>query len=300
MSHRGRKPGILVALLGAPALLGAMYPLQKEIDKRIKPFEQEPERLLIRSGPVLKKLSLGYDSLLANIYWTRAVQYYGRNLETQGSNLELLAPLLDLTTTLDPQLLVAYRFGAFFMAEPPPIGAGRPDLAAELVRRGIAANPEEWRLWSDLGFIYYWHLKDYQQASNAYLEGSKHPGAALWMKGMAAKIAEEGGSRQTSRLLWGQIYESTADANVRRDALGHLQALKAEEDVELLEELVAQFRRRLGRPPSSFQDLVAARMLGGLPRDPSGSPYVLDSDGRVRLSPSSKISSQVLKPIFHR
>ena len=26
----------------------------------------------------IKRLSLGYDGLLADIYWTRAVQYFGR------------------------------------------------------------------------------------------------------------------------------------------------------------------------------------------------------------------------------
>ena len=177
-------------------------------------------------------MSLGYDSLLANLYWTRAVQYYGGKQRDRDPNFELLSPLLDLTTTLDPNLLVAYKFGAMFLAEPPPRGAGRPDLAVALILRGIVANPNDWRLWHDLGFIYYWDMKDYEKASQAYRQGSKHPKARDWMRVMAAKIAQEGGSRETSRFLWREIYESTKDPNIRKNALDHLTGLKAEEDAE--------------------------------------------------------------------
>ena len=64
----------------------------------------------------MKRLSLGYDGLLADIYWTRAVQYFGTRHQQQRAQLQsLLAPLLEITTTLDPQLLVAYQFGANFL-----------------------------------------------------------------------------------------------------------------------------------------------------------------------------------------
>ena len=49
---------------------------------------QEKEELLLRSGPLLKKLSLGYDPLLADIYWTRAVQYYGSRARKPGATYE--------------------------------------------------------------------------------------------------------------------------------------------------------------------------------------------------------------------
>src|SRR5271167_4710167 len=104
----------------------------------------EHEELLLRSGQVAKNLSLGYDSLLADIYWTRAVQYYGARAGVEGARFERLWPLLDIATSLDPKLIVAYRFGAIFLSEPPPAGAGRADLAVELVKRGIAENPDNW------------------------------------------------------------------------------------------------------------------------------------------------------------
>ncbi len=288
---------IWASLLALPVLLAALYPIQVRIDRQLRTVQQEKEELVLRSGRLLKKLSLGYDTLLANIYWTRAVQYYGGKRRDRDPNFELLYPLLDLTTQLDPHLLVAYKFGAIFLAESPPRGAGRPDLAVGLIRGGIAANPHDWRLWHDLGFIYYWDMKDYRKASEAYLEGSRVPGARDWMRVMAAKIAEEGGSRETSRFLWLQIYNSTQDRNIRRNALEHLQALQAEEDAERLERLVAQLHQRFGRLPASLRELVASGMLRREPLDPAGYPYVLEPGGRVRLHPSSPITSDILKPI---
>ncbi len=294
MTRRGRTLPIWISVLATPVLLAALYPLQLRIDAQTGSVQQEKEALLLNSGRLLKKLSLGYESLLANIYWTRAVQYYGGKRRDHDPNFELLEPLLDLTTALDPHLLIAYKFGAIFLAEPPPKGAGRPDLAANLIRRGIAANPEDWRLWHDLGFIYYWDMKDYKKASEAYLQGSKDPHAREWMKVMAARIAQEGGSRETSRFLWLQIYESTQDPNIRKNALEHLQVLKAEEDMEQLERLTAEFHRRFGRFPDSLGELVSAGMLRGIPLDPAGYPYLLRAGGKARLHPKSPVSSAIL------
>src|SRR5512146_3256870 len=65
------------------------------------------EVLYISSPRALKRLSLGYDGLLADIYWTRAVQYFGGHHRQENARYELLEPLLDITTTLDPHLIVA-------------------------------------------------------------------------------------------------------------------------------------------------------------------------------------------------
>jgi hypothetical protein len=300
MEHQKPSRETWIAAAIMPLLLAALYPLQVRIDARTRTIDQEKEELLLRSGKLLHRLSLGYDSLLADIYWTRAVQYYGDRVGHKNVPFDLLSPLLELTTTLDPHLLVAYKFGAVFLAEPQPIGANRPELAVDLVRRGIAANPNEWSLWASLGFIDYWYLKDYKQAAAAYLEGSKDPNALPWMKGMAAKIEEEGGSRQASHFLWSQIYESSREPDIRKNALEHLQALDAEADAEQLEKLSVEFHERFGRFPHSERDLVTAGMIPGQPIDPAGYPYRFDSEGKVRLDARSPLHSDVLKPLLSR
>src|SRR4051812_17283566 len=72
------------------------------------------EVLYLPSAGVLKRLSLGYTGLAADIYWTRVVQYFGGKHSQHSANYALLAPLLEITTDLDPKLIVAYQFGATF------------------------------------------------------------------------------------------------------------------------------------------------------------------------------------------
>ncbi len=298
MSFRGRQGTVSIAILIAPVLFAALVPLQSRIDARASAIEPQKTELLFQSGKLLKKLSLGYDALLADIYWTRVVQYYGAELDAKKSHFELLEPLLNLATTLDPRLLVAYKFGAIMLSEPSPVGAGRPDLAVNLVRRGVAANPDDYWLQADLGFLYYWHLKDYQQAAQVYLDGSKVPGAPVWLKWMAARVAEQGGARETSRLIWGQVYESTQDRYIRETAERHLEALRAQEDLEQLGKLAVEFRQRYGHFPASMQDFLNVGMLPGIPMDPKGYAYEMDPGGEARLNRASPIDLRILKPPF--
>jgi hypothetical protein len=167
----------------------------------------------------------------------------------------LLAALLNITATLDPKLLVAYQFGGIFLSEHPPGGAGRADVAVELVKRVIAANPSEWRLCHELGFLYYARLKDYQKASDTFLEGSRNPAAPIWMKIMAAHIAEHGESLETSRFIWAELCDSTKNESVRKTALEHVQTLDAEIASRRLNEIWGDYWKKFGRFPASIEQL---------------------------------------------
>ncbi len=283
------------ALAGIVVLFGAIAVLQSHIDAETSDFALQKQELLLSSPTAIQKLSLGYGSLLGDIYWTRVVQYYGSRVTEPHPNFDLLWPLLNITTTLDPKLVVAYHFGAVFLSEQ-VVGANRTDLAIKLVKRGIEANPENWYLCGDLGFLYYWRMKDYPDAVSAYLEGSKVPGAPPWMKLMAARVSAMGGSIETSRMIWSQIYESTKDKNVRNMARKELKVLKAQADEEHLDEIAADFKKRFGHYPASTEDLRAAGFVRGIPLDPEGYPYVFGADGKSGLDRRSPIVIQDQAP----
>jgi len=277
-----------------PVGLAGIWRLQHSIDAQRASLNQERDDVLLRSGKLVKLMSLEYAPLLADIYWTRVVQYYGNKRVRGQTNLELLWPLLDITTTLDQNLLISYRFGAMFLSQAAPTGAGRPDLAVQLIQRGIQANPDYWRLYEDLGFVYYFDLKDYQKASEAFLEGSKKPTAQLWMKVMAAKVSAEGESFETSTFLWRDIYESTADPSVKKNALLHLQLLKATEDCKQLDALAGAYAKRFGRRPARVSEMVQTGLLRGIPVDAMGYAYVFGEDGKAELNVESPLLEQQL------
>ena len=266
-----------------------VWQLQRKVDFERDAMREEQDEVLVRSPKLMKVVTLEYGTLAADIYWTRAVQYYGNKRLGQDPNLESLWPLLDVATTLDPNLLPAYRFGATFLSQPEPRGAARPDLAVQLLERGLKANPDYWRLYQDLGNIYYLELKDYARAGQAYLEGSKKPSAAPWMKVMAARFLEKGESRETAALLWAELLESSTDAAIRKNARINLELLRADEDIEHVNDIAQQFAAKTGRLPRSIREMMQIGLIGGEPVDPTGHAYVIGSDGKAHISENSPL-----------
>jgi hypothetical protein len=111
------------------------------------------------------------------------------------------------------------------------------------------------------------------------------------MKVMAAKIAAEGGDRQTARFLWQELYNSTDDPALRQNALNHLRGLQVDDEVEYLQALLQRYRRQTGRRAESFQELVAAGWLREWPTDPAGYPYLLIAGEQVLLHEESPIET---------
>lgn len=288
---------ILGAVLGVLIAVGfvGLWNLQHKIDAERTTSQIEKEGLILQSPAVVKRLSLEYAPLMAAIYWTRVVQYYGEKHRLHDRNLDLLWPLLDITTTLDPQLIVAYRFGAIFLSDHPPRGAGMPDQAVVLLERGMKANPDYWRFYQDLGNVYYFDKKDYLKASQAFEAGSKFPGTPPWMKIMAAKIAAEGESLETSYALWLDIYQTTGDKEIRKNAEDHLRLLKAEMDLHQIDLLADEYAKRNHHRPIQMLDLIDAGLLRGEPADPDGFRYLLGTDGAAKVNPKSPLYDDWLK-----
>ena len=251
---------------------------------QVRPRATLKEILFIDSPKFLKHASLGYNGLMACIYWTRAVQYFGNHHANGSDNYDLLAPLLEITTRLDPQLTVAYHFGSSFLAPPPPHGAGQPDRAVALMQYGIEHNPDDWHLYYDLGFIYYTELHDYAKAADAFAHASRLPNVHPFVQILAAQTAQHAGEFETSRTLWTGTLATTRDKQIRQNAIEHLRCLKVDEDVSTLQAAVTRFGQRTGRLPFSMHELAAAEGWRGLPVDPDGHPYHLDSEGRVLVA----------------
>jgi len=263
---------LLVVCLSSSVLL------LRRVD-RARPQATLEEVLYLPSPQILKGMSLGYDGLLADIYWTRAVQYFGGHHAMGAEHFDLLAPLLNITTKLDPHLVVAYDFGANFLAPDPPNGAGDPREAVRLTEYGIQNNPKEWRLYYNLGFIYYLDLKDYGPAADAFARGAEIPGAHPFVRILAAQMAEHAGELETARTLWLTTYQTTQNKDIKANAAAHLRAIQVDDDVTKLEDLLDKYHNATGRNPSRFAELG----LVGVPTDPLGDPYRLTADGRIEV-----------------
>lgn len=277
-----RRPTI-VATLVLVASLAASISLLHRVDA-VRHDAAAEDVLYISSPTAVKRLSLGYSGFMADIYWTRAVQYFGGKHYLGATEYKLLGPLLEIATTLDPQLLVAYEYGSNFLADNPPQGAGEPQEAVKLVQFGIRNNPQQWRLYYNLGFIYYLNLKDYKSAADAFEKASQLPNAHPFTKILAGQMAQHAGEYQTARTLWSATYETAQEPSIKYNAIAHLRALRVDEDVTHLEEAVAAYRERFGWVPPSMTALTSAALLPGILVDPDRHPYNITADGWVEVS----------------
>ena len=284
------RPRVGPAFAAIAVLLAAAIAVQVVRDRGWSPYEPENSVLWIRSGEVAKRLALGFDTIAADVYWIRAVIYYGgRRRAVTRRNYDELYPLLDLVTSLDPQFKVAYRFGALFLSEPPPGGPGRPDHALALLERGVERDGD-WEYYEDIGFVHYWWRHDYVSAAEWFKKAASRPGAPNWLLGLAATTLAVGGSRESSRQLWTELLNNADAAYIQNQAKHRLQQLDAMDAIDELTKVLQRFKDREGRMPRTWQELVSAERLRGIPVDPAGVPFVVDpATGKVDISPQSPL-----------
>lgn len=276
--------GAIAGLLVAGSVLKARETL---------PLPRDTTRLLyVQSGGVARRLMRPFDAVAADVYWIRAIQHYGRDrksLRTKG-RFELLEPLLDLTTSLDPHFNIAYRFGAIFLSLEPPDGPGRTDQAIALLQKGLANNPGRWQYALDIGFVHYWHTRNYAAAAHWFETAANMPHAPEWLRPLAASTLAQGGDRKGARQVLNELLTSE-DKYIRRAAMRGLDQLKALDEIDYFQALVEAYRRKVGRRPTGWAELGRAAGFAGVPLDPVNVALVYDrSTGRVALSPVSPLN----------
>lgn len=244
-------------------------------------------------GSYLKGYVLGTESLIADWYYMRSLQYVGQKMldaksdtlnieDLRDLNARLLYPYLNNATDLDPHFIAAYSYGALVL---PAIDQQKAIAIAE---KGIANNPSEWRLYHYLGYIY-WHAGDYQKAAESYGRGSEIAGAPTFMRVMAGAMRTQGGSRDTARKIFEQMLaDNAADESVATTAKLKLMELDWLDQRDALNEALSKVKSASGRCPADLREVLPQLRTVKLPNgdfqlnnsgqfvDPSGVPYLLD------------------------
>ncbi len=291
---------LLTVLFGLAGVIGVARLIEAQ---RSLVIATTPEDQLYLNGGTVKRVSLGFNGLAADWYWMRSLQYVGRKVLTSGQrfqlddlgslNLRLLPPLLDTATTLDPQFMEPYEYAAIVLP-----GVDLKE-ALRITEKGIAANPSSWRLYQHLGYIH-WQQQNYEAARNTYRAGAKIPGAPAWMEAMQARMAVEGGSRDTAREIYQRMYEQSADEKVKEMARRRLLQLRSFDERDGLRRLMNAYKTQTGKCPGSWTELGPALRTfkiplaaSGAPFDPSGVAYVLLADKcDVETDPRSEVPNK--------
>lgn len=270
---KGSIAGVILMIL----LIVASVPFQRRIDNIRGKFRSIEETLYFSSS-ALRRISLGYDDLLADIYWLRALQYLGgRRFEDADSGH--LYKYFDILTDLDPKFVNAYRFGGTFLAEPRPLGLGDVANGMKLFDKGRMNNPDDFRIPLEQGFVYYLNLKDYEKASELFGEASDKPGLSdlrrAHLKGMAASALAKGGDRDLSRRIWEYIYQDTPDEGRKNFAMLNIKELDTMDMEDALTGALREYLDQYNKFPSSLEELKSTGIIEEIPEEPLGGEFVI-------------------------
>ena len=212
-------------------------------------------RVFVPAPQFFLDFSPSFRTTIADAYYLMMVQYYGEHVNGDG-RLDSLPQMVDLVTTLSPHFTRAYLFAAFAL-----IDAGRPDASYEVLKRGFAENPDDWRFPAYLGFFVYRYGSGKGKdlvAANWYQKAAAIPGSPAYLARLSALLAAKGGDTEKAIVMWGQAYMG-GDKYVQARAVSELDKLLPTEKgarMKALAPLVGTM------PKDQFDALIAALFKG--------------------------------------
>ncbi len=212
---------------------------------------------------VAKLASLGFDALLADLYWLWAVQIVGQDDSDPSQRSVELGRLLDVVTTLDPWVDHPYRFAAVWLTDTEE----SVRTANRLLERGIEHHPQEWRNRYHLGFNHFFYLQEHREAAEV-LEPAIHlAGAPAYLPRLIARLHSQSADLDAAALFLSEIIADAPDAATKAHYRGALDEIEVERNARILDRARDVYRERHGRDIEDVWDLVVEMpaILSGMP-----------------------------------
>lgn len=244
---------------------------------------KEGKDFYIPSSQFLKPAILGYDSMAADLYWLRAVQYIGDRFWFEKKYPQLY-PILDLVTDLDPKFEYAYEVGGIILS----VYAKRIDESIAILKKGDEEELGYWELPFYLGFNYFYYLGDYTTAADYIVRASEMPRSPAYLPKLAARLHAQAGNPETALEFLYRVYEATEDENVKKELEERMKDVMVERDIQYLEGAIDVYKERFGEYPETLDLIVSRGIIKSIPEEPFGGYYYIDSETRVIKSSIKK------------
>lgn len=232
--------------------------------------------------PAFAKLAaLGFEAVIADYYWMRAVQLVGSDAGPVGRSHQI-GRLIDLVTTLDPWVGHPYRFAAIWMTD----DEAAVREANVLLERGIAHQPDEWLNRFYLGFNHFFYFGENAEAAAALEPAVGMRGAPRYLGRLVARLQSEagGGDLEAAAAFLHELLRQDPDPYKKAEYEKALDEIEAERRARQLDAAREEFERRHGRDILRVEELVEGQhpVLRALPPEPHGWEWTLDPEsGRI-------------------
>lgn len=208
-------------------------------------FVPRPDRVRVSA--------LGFDALVGDYYWLKAVQVVGGLSGSIEAHAELIADLVDVATRVDPWLDHPYRFAAVWLTD----SADSVRRANQLMERGIAYHPRDWRNRYHLGFNHFFYLEDSRRAAEVMEPAVTLEGAPRYLGALVARLRADTGSLESAVAFLAELAESAGHGYERAEYLKALDEIETERAARFLDDARAEFWERHGRDIERVEDLLA-------------------------------------------
>ena len=238
--------------------------------------------IYLPSGKSLKYVTFGYHSLMADLVYLWAIQYFSD--QEIWDRFDYLDHIFAIIAELDPQYLDPYEIGALIAI----YDTKDLDLAFTILDRGIENNPKQWIMPLQAGHFAQMFAKNFEVAQKYYKMAMAIEGAPDIARRLYANAVFKISDYQTAWQNWLEIYESATDPRVIKIASNHLYRTKAAMDSATLKSAIELYKSRHGRAPKDLQQLVSDGLITAVPKDLDGEDYIYDPGTEAittRISP---------------
>jgi len=238
--------------------------------------------IYIPSGKHLKLAAFGYNSLMADLIYLWAIQYFSN--QTIWDRFEHLEHIFSIISELDPRYYDPYDMGSLIAY----YEAKDLELAFRILDLGVEKNPDQWIFPLQAGHYAQMFAKDFERAEMYYKKAMDIKESPAIARRLYANAAFERSDYQTAWQNWLEVYESADDERVRKIASNHLYRTKAVMDIQAINQAITRFKDTHGRLPRALSELVAKGLLQNIPRDLDEKDYIYDGktgEVKTRVNP---------------
>ncbi|AHI05396.1 hypothetical protein BDW_04440 [Bdellovibrio bacteriovorus W] len=171
------------------------------------------DRRLIHPPVHIEKLVFGFNEIIADSLWIRAVQDFDyceqKSLENTCINNSWLFVMLDAITNLSPYFRVAYSAGSLALT----VIISDIDGATQLFEKALKYFPNDWVINYRAGYHYIYEVKDKKRAA-VLLETAAKNGGPPWLYSLAGGLYSESGSQQAAQTLLKYMIQTEQDTSI--------------------------------------------------------------------------------------
>ncbi len=234
-------------------------------------------------GKALRVLSLGFERLVADLFWLRTVYYVGTDTAAAAGYPDA-ARLSHLVTDVDPEFHTVYVLMAGVL------GTLRndPEAAIGLLEKGTK-HSEYWRIYFLLGFNHFMEMENYAEGAR-WIQAAAERGGPPYLPLLASRLHAQAGDPSAAMVFIEARLQHEENLQIREDLSRRYRDLWITRDLRLIDAAIERYRAEHGAAPPRVAALVREGFLRREPRDPEDGAYLIQ-DGAA----ATRMEYEILK-----